>query len=148
MVPVVKNLPANNAGDARGLNPWAGKFPWRRKWQPTPVFLPEKSHRLRSLVGYIGNGVHLTCHIPTLLFSSLTETLSSSAPPFQEFRTSSSPSSLLPAPSSPPPGSFHYPGWIPLGTTLPLPLPASSVTSPFGVLNPKPSFGSWSLWVL
>ena len=27
------------------------KIPWRRKWQPTPVFLPEKSHRQRSLVG-------------------------------------------------------------------------------------------------
>ena len=26
--------------------------PWRRKWQPTPVFLPGKSHRWRSLVGY------------------------------------------------------------------------------------------------
>ena len=25
---------------------------WRRKWQPTPVFLPSKSHRQRSLVGY------------------------------------------------------------------------------------------------
>ena len=25
---------------------------WRRKWQPTPVFLPGKSHRQRSLVGY------------------------------------------------------------------------------------------------
>ena len=25
---------------------------WRRKWQPTPVFLPEKSHRQRSLAGY------------------------------------------------------------------------------------------------
>ena len=25
---------------------------WRRKWQPTPVFLPEKFHRLKSLVGY------------------------------------------------------------------------------------------------
>ena len=29
-----------------------GKIPWRRKWQPTPVFLPGKSHGLRSLVGY------------------------------------------------------------------------------------------------
>ena len=28
------------------------KIPWRRKWQPTPVFLPGKSHELRSLVGY------------------------------------------------------------------------------------------------
>ena len=27
-------------------------YVWRRKWQPTPVFLPEKFHRLRSLVGY------------------------------------------------------------------------------------------------
>ena len=27
-------------------------IPWRRKWQPTPLFLPEKSHRQRSLVGY------------------------------------------------------------------------------------------------
>ena len=26
--------------------------PWRRKWQPTPVFLPGKSHRQRSLIGY------------------------------------------------------------------------------------------------
>ena len=26
--------------------------PWRRKWQPTPVLLPEKSHGLQSLVGY------------------------------------------------------------------------------------------------
>ena len=25
---------------------------WRRKWQPTPVFLPGKSHGWRSLVGY------------------------------------------------------------------------------------------------
>ena len=25
-----------------GFNPWAGKIPWRRKWQPTPVFLPGK----------------------------------------------------------------------------------------------------------
>ena len=29
-----------------------GKIPWRRKWQSTPVFLPGKSHRERSLVGY------------------------------------------------------------------------------------------------
>ena len=30
---------------------WAGKPPWRRKWQPTPVFFTGKSHRQRSLVG-------------------------------------------------------------------------------------------------
>ena len=33
------------------FNPSVGKNPWRRKWQPTPVFLPGKSHRQRSLVG-------------------------------------------------------------------------------------------------
>ena len=32
--------------------PGSGRFPWRRKWQPTPVFLPGKSHGQRSLVGY------------------------------------------------------------------------------------------------
>ena len=35
-----------------GFHHWAGKMPWRRKWQPTPVFLPGKSHGQRSLVGY------------------------------------------------------------------------------------------------
>ena len=33
-----------------GFNPWVGKIPWRRKWQPTPVLLPRKSHGRRSLV--------------------------------------------------------------------------------------------------
>ena len=31
---------------------WVGKIPWRKKWQPTPVLLPGKSHGQRSLVGY------------------------------------------------------------------------------------------------
>ena len=31
---------------------WVGKIPWRRKWQPTPVFLSGKSHGQRSLAGY------------------------------------------------------------------------------------------------
>ena len=35
-----------------GFSPWAGKIPWRRKWQPTPVFLPGQSHEQRSLSGY------------------------------------------------------------------------------------------------
>ena len=35
----------------RGFNPWVGNIPWRRKWQPTPVFLPGKSHGRRSLAG-------------------------------------------------------------------------------------------------
>ena len=29
----------------RNFNPWVRKNPWSRKWQPTPVFLPGKSHR-------------------------------------------------------------------------------------------------------
>ena len=34
----VKNPPAD-----AGFDPWVGKIPWRRKWQPTPVFLLENS---------------------------------------------------------------------------------------------------------
>ena len=34
------------------FNPWVGKIPWRRAWQPTPVFLPGESHGQRSLAGY------------------------------------------------------------------------------------------------
>ena len=33
------------------FNPWVRKIPWRRAWQPIPVFLPGKSHGQRSLVG-------------------------------------------------------------------------------------------------
>ena len=36
----------------RGFDPWVGKIPWSRKWQPTPVFLPGKSHGQRNLMGY------------------------------------------------------------------------------------------------
>ena len=46
---------ACNAGDP-GSIPESGRFPWRRKWQPTPVLLPEKLHGLRSLVGYSPRG--------------------------------------------------------------------------------------------
>ena len=71
---MVTNLPTN-AGDTAdlssipglGRSPGEGKDlsvvyegqkaslslqPWRRKWQPSPVFLPGKSHGRRSLVGY------------------------------------------------------------------------------------------------
>ena len=34
-----------------GCDPWVGKIPWRRKWKPTPVFLPRKSCGQRSLAG-------------------------------------------------------------------------------------------------
>ena len=54
---MVKNPPANSGdtGDA-GLTSVSGKIPWKRKWQPTPVFLLGKSHRQRSLVGYTPQG--------------------------------------------------------------------------------------------
>ena len=35
-----------------GFNPSVRKIPWRRKWQPTPVFWPGESHGWRSLAGY------------------------------------------------------------------------------------------------
>ena len=38
------------------FDPWVRKIPWRRKWQPTPVFLPGESHGWRSLVGYSPRG--------------------------------------------------------------------------------------------
>ena len=46
---MVKNLPAKQETQ---FDPWIWKFPWRRKWKPTPVFLPGKSHGQMSLVGY------------------------------------------------------------------------------------------------
>ena len=40
----------------RGFDPWVRKIPWRRKWQPTLVFLPGAFHGQRSLVGYNPRG--------------------------------------------------------------------------------------------
>ena len=36
----------------QGFDLWVGKIPWRRKWQPAPIFLLGKSHGQRSLVGF------------------------------------------------------------------------------------------------
>ena len=50
----LKCLPAMRETQGRSL---VRKIPWRRKWQPTPVFLPgEESHGQRSLVGYSPQG--------------------------------------------------------------------------------------------
>ena len=35
-----------------GFDPWLGKIPWRRVWQPTPGFLPGEAQEQKSLVGY------------------------------------------------------------------------------------------------
>ena len=50
---------ACNAGDLSsipgsipGSDPWVGKIPWSRKWQPAPVFLPGEFRGKRSLAGY------------------------------------------------------------------------------------------------
>ena len=52
---VVKNPPANarDTGDTSLIltDPWVRNILWRRKWQPTPVFLTGESQQ-RSLVGY------------------------------------------------------------------------------------------------
>ena len=39
-----------------GFDPWVGKIPWGRKWQPTPVSLPGESHGQKSLEGYRPRG--------------------------------------------------------------------------------------------
>ena len=44
--------PSELPGGANPAHIWVRKIPWRRKWQPTPVFLPRKSHGWGSLVGY------------------------------------------------------------------------------------------------
>ena len=47
---VIKNL-LPNAGGVSSI-PGSERSPWRRKWQPTALFLPGKSHGQRNLVGY------------------------------------------------------------------------------------------------
>ena len=51
----VKNTPVY-AVDTRDSDPWVRKRHWSRKWYPTQVFLPEKYHEYRSLVGYSSCG--------------------------------------------------------------------------------------------
>ena len=46
---MVNNLPAMRKS---GFNPWVGKIPWKREWQPTPIFLLGEFHGQRSLAGY------------------------------------------------------------------------------------------------
>ena len=45
----VKHLPTMRE---TWFDPWVGKIPWRRKWQPTPIFLTGEFHGQRSLVSY------------------------------------------------------------------------------------------------
>ena len=61
-----------------GFYPWLRKILWSRKWQPTPVFLPGKSHGQRSLAGYspwdhketdMTECAHARTHTPTHTFT-------------------------------------------------------------------------------
>ena len=47
---IICHQPGNHR--RHGFNPWVSQFPRRRKWQPTPVFLPKKSNGQRNLAGY------------------------------------------------------------------------------------------------
>jgi len=72
----VKHLPAMQE---TLFDPWVRKICWRRKWQPTPVLLPGKSHGWRSLIGYSPWGpkesdmteqlhFHFHCHLEKIKF--------------------------------------------------------------------------------
>ena len=65
-----------------GFDPWVGKIPWGRKWQPTPVFCG-KSHGQRSLGGYSLWGrksrTRLSNHTTTLILSGNLSNLTTQA---------------------------------------------------------------------
>ena len=67
MAQTVKNLSAMQ--ETRG-NPWVAKIPWRREWQPTPVFFLGEVHEQRNLAGYSPQGYKEldTTELPTLFF--------------------------------------------------------------------------------
>ena len=74
----VKNL-LSMQGDpgnmGHGFDLWVRKSPWRRKWQPTSVFLPGKSHGQSSLVGYNPWGCKESGMAEGLSRSTITESL-------------------------------------------------------------------------
>ena len=53
------------------IDPWVGKIPWRKKWQPSPVFLPGESHGWRSLVGTAHGVAKSQTWLKRLLFLNL-----------------------------------------------------------------------------
>ena len=75
---MVKNLPANkgDTGDEGSVS-GSGRYPGRKKWQPTPVFLPGEFQGQRSLAGYIPWGhkeLGMTEHSHTICKTLRTET--------------------------------------------------------------------------
>ena len=64
------------------FNPWVGKIPWRRKWQPTPIILPGEFHRQRSLAGYSPWGLKESDTMEATDFAhTFPESLSQNLPP-------------------------------------------------------------------
>ena len=63
----------------RGFDPWVRKIPWRRAWQPTPVFFPGEPHGQRSLAGYspwdrkTSDTTEATEHAHTISLTSIDE---------------------------------------------------------------------------
>ena len=77
---MVKNLPAN-AGDAGDMfDTWVKKIPWRRKWEPTPMFLPGESHGQKSLAASWWAKVHRVTESLTQLKQPSMHILSISRP--------------------------------------------------------------------
>ena len=50
--PLLLGFPGGSDGKESWVDPWIEKIPWRRAWQPMPVFLPEESRGQRTVVGY------------------------------------------------------------------------------------------------
>ena len=104
------------------VDPWVEKIPWRRKCQPTPVFLPREYHGQRSLVGYrpwgheesditewlntisiIKNGEKIFLNSTNLLFLRNVKNMSAAAKSLQSCPTLCDPIDSSP-PGSPIPG--------------------------------------------
>ena len=85
-----------------GFDPWVGKIPWRRKWQPTPVFLPGESHGQRGPEGYSPRG-HKD--------SEMNERLSVHKHNILTVESSASRCHLVPCPPSPPGAAPGICGW-------------------------------------
>ena len=67
------------------FDPWVGKIPWRRKWQPTPVSLPGKSQWQRSLAGYSPQGCKELDTTEQLHFLSFSESENSTLDIIKDF---------------------------------------------------------------
>ena len=73
-----------------GFNPWVAKIPWRRKWQPIPIFLPGKFHGQRSLASYSLSGckeletAEHTCILPRFTSSNILSQRTFSSSPNKE----------------------------------------------------------------